>query len=65
MAGVVVVNAALIYAAWWQGLEIPSKPGVRAAVAAIEALRKRGEPVVVTSPFYFPSVLFYLHDRER
>ena len=44
---------------FWQGLDVTHKPGARAAVAAIAAARKPGEPVVAASPLLYYSLLYY------
>lgn len=51
---------------YWLELDIPNKPGVRAAAAAIAAEGAALEPVVVSSSFIYFSVNYYFtHDFSR
>ena len=59
-AGTLVIIA-LAWGSWhyWQELRIPEKPGARQAVADLYALRQNNEPILVSSPFIYFSILYY------
>ncbi len=64
IAGILVFNGAIICIDSWLEADILSKPGMRAAVAFIEANRRPNEPIIVSGPLlYFPA-LYYLRDRS-
>jgi hypothetical protein len=65
VAACVVANLLAVNYSFWAHLDIERKPGTRAAAVFIEHSRRRGEPVVVVSPFYFSPLLYYLHDRQN
>lgn len=50
--------------AFWEGLNISSKPGARACTAFLAEKRKAGEPVVVCSPLLYFSVLYHAENRS-
>jgi hypothetical protein len=47
----------------WQALDLAHKPGDRAAAAFIDGQRLPGEPIVVSSPLLFVSILYHTADR--
>ncbi|MCX7428766.1 MAG: hypothetical protein NTW96_24460, partial [Planctomycetia bacterium] len=46
-------------------LDIPNRPGARAAVAFFEEHRDPSEPVVVCSPLLYFSLLYYSENRDN
>jgi mannosyltransferase len=52
-------------ASYWQELKIPSKPGARAAVASLFDQRRNNEPIIVSSPFVFFSILYYAEQEHN
>ena len=49
---------------FWNKLDVAHRSGARGAAEAIGARRQPGEPVIVSSPLFFFSVLFHLGDRS-
>ncbi|HQU42622.1 MAG TPA: hypothetical protein PK867_07405, partial [Pirellulales bacterium] len=65
LAGLVVNFFISADVALLRRLDFGDRPGVRGAVALIERARKHGEPVVVTSPYYYLPTVYHLRDREN
>lgn len=60
MTVIAVGGFALASVHWWVELDIMAKPGARAATAVIREQAQPGEPVVVSSPFIYFSILHHL-----
>jgi uncharacterized membrane protein len=58
-----VTCLSIIHVVFWNKLDVVNKPGARGAVAAIAAKRKAGEPVVVSSPLLYFSLLYHCGDE--
>jgi hypothetical protein len=64
LAGVILAGCLGIYLDFWRSLDVVHKPGARAATAHIDSKRRPGEPVIVSSPLYFLSLLYHTADRQ-
>jgi mannosyltransferase len=65
IAAFIIANGVGVYIDSWSRLDIASKPGVRAAVAFIEANGRADEQVIICSPMYYFPASYYFADRTR
>jgi mannosyltransferase len=64
LAGGIVAICLGSYGDFWWTLNVADKPGARAAAAWVDSQRRAGEPVVVSSPLFFLSLLYHTADRR-
>lgn len=62
-AAVILATAVDFYASFMAKLDIPARPGARAAAAWVDLRRANNEPVVVASPLLYLSMLYHTRDR--
>jgi len=63
---VLALTASLVaYISYWQQMSITTKPGARAATTAIVERLNNNEPIVVSSPFIYFSILHYATEEHR
>jgi hypothetical protein len=58
-----LVGALWLYADFWSTADIAHKPGARAAAEYIAARRRSDEPVIVSTPLFYFSMLYYADRR--
>lgn len=64
-AALLVANGLAIDIHFWHHMELFDKPGMRAAMAMVNAERRPGEPIVVSMSLLHSPTLYYVEDKRN